>query len=145
MWQFVRNAFQRKSILNTEQKDKTSWAVLPGLALSTRLSLGCLGSFSGCQSQTKSYPDQSTLGHPGSGGFVQISLPGENPISHIRANWPTNLWKTRERLTQIFYCSANYRKETDNLITSWRICPFSIFLPRCSGLEPFSWAGYEHG
>lgn len=30
----LRNALQKESILNIEQKGKTSWAVLPGLALS---------------------------------------------------------------------------------------------------------------
>lgn len=36
MWQFLRNALQNESILNTEQKGRASWAILPGLDLLPR-------------------------------------------------------------------------------------------------------------
>lgn len=152
MWQFLRNALQNESILNTEQKGRASWAILPGLDLLPRPPSSLSDVLAASQwkrlgpwlSESEQVLDNSLLSRPSSQAWEDYpNYPTWSKSAQSPSRVKTNLliYKEGQRVgTDIFFfpCSANCSQETETLMTSWCICSFSIFLLRCSGLEPIS-------
>lgn len=152
MWQFLRNALQNESILNTEQKGRASWAILPGLDLLPRPPSSLSDVLAASQwkrlgpwlSESEQVLDNSLLSRPSSQAWEDYpNYPTWSKSAQSPSRVKTNLliYKEGQRVgTDFFFflCSANCSQETETLMTSRCICSFSIFLLRCSGLEPIS-------
>lgn len=86
MWRFSRNALQRESILNTEQKGQASCAVFPGPGPATRPP-SCLSEVLAVFPKEDSASGRQKAGLNAdsirSGRFVYITLAGVNQLSHI--------------------------------------------------------------
>lgn len=137
----LRNALQKESILNIEQKGKTSWAVLPGLALSPWPPSFLLDALAASQweswplvvrvEQVLINPALSRPSNQTQEDFVQITLPIVNQLNDTRAKQPSNLQRReREGLAQIFPCIANCSKERRQWLCEFVSSPYS-----CQGAQ----------